>query len=349
MKNFFVFTIILFFIVILSSCIKRNFNHTFFSRSHTNMLKGFAILTVLWGHIGSAYNIPGIQWVAGIGVSLFLICSGYGLEASYSKNGLKSFWSKRFWAVIVPYWIIYLFAAGLMSDDFNFSMCLRILLFIQANWYVRYILIIYIIYWILKKAVIHFELQQSTFYLFLFSTFVVWFVVESLFFAKATAPSLLARQMFAFPLGVVIFDHYDWIKLQFNSKNIKNQFMFGLIAVISLFVLVFSQANKIESLPYILSNTLSLFTVMPLALVVIKLSCLFKPLFYNQSFNFLGSISYEVYLIQYFSRQIVNTNASSIYICFVFTLLISWIFKVAYNYFNKARIKSKNAKSNLSL
>lgn len=40
-------------------------------------------------------SVGGIQFIGGIGVALFLICSGYGLEVSYEKNGLKDFWMKR--------------------------------------------------------------------------------------------------------------------------------------------------------------------------------------------------------------------------------------------------------------
>lgn len=119
----------------------------FFSRQHTTLLKGIAILTVIWGHIGLAYHIYSIQWIAGIGVALFLICSGYGLEASFNKNGLNNFWEKRIIAVVIPYWIIYLIATLLLRSKINLQAFLSILLFVKANWYIPYILIVYVIYW----------------------------------------------------------------------------------------------------------------------------------------------------------------------------------------------------------
>ena len=64
---------------------KKNLYDSFFSRSQTGILKGVGILTVLWAHSGMNYGIGGIQWIAGIGVALFLIFSGYGLTESYKK------------------------------------------------------------------------------------------------------------------------------------------------------------------------------------------------------------------------------------------------------------------------
>lgn len=341
MRAYFLFTIFIFILAISSSLITKEKGVLLFSRAHTNLLKGFAILTVLWGHIGSAYGIGGIQWIAGIGVSLFLLCSGYGLEASFTKNGLAHFWKKRFIAVIVPYWIIYIIAAALTSDNFSFNLVIRILFFIQANWYVRYILIIYIVYWALKQMSTYLKLSKKAFSFLLLAAFLIWFVIESLLFAKADAPSLLARQMLSFPLGVIFFDYYAQIKNAFLSNTFKNNLLFFLTGLISIFALGIGEINVIHNLPYIFSNTIALFTVMPLSLVTIKFSCLFYTFFNNYLFKFLGSVSYEIYLIQYFSRNIVTMSPITLYLCFVFTLLISWLFYVSYNAITKKRSNAK--------
>ena len=53
---------------------------------YTNCIKGFSILTVIWAHTGAKLDVEAIQFIAGIGVSLFIICSGHGLELSYQKT-----------------------------------------------------------------------------------------------------------------------------------------------------------------------------------------------------------------------------------------------------------------------
>ncbi len=89
-------------------------------RSFTTVIKGFSILTVVWAHTGAKLGMGGIQFIAGIGVALFLICSGYGLEVSYHKNGLKHFWKKRFLKVCIPFWVVELMAT-IIKQNFVFS------------------------------------------------------------------------------------------------------------------------------------------------------------------------------------------------------------------------------------
>lgn len=88
----------------------------FMSYDFTNAIKGFAILTVIWAHSGARLNIGGIQFIAGIGVALFLICSGYGLEKSFNKNGIDGFFEKRLLRVCIPYWIITTLGDFIMPD-----------------------------------------------------------------------------------------------------------------------------------------------------------------------------------------------------------------------------------------
>ncbi|MBS6711888.1 MAG: acyltransferase family protein [Ruminococcus sp.] len=53
--------------------------------------------------MGQYSNVNGIEYPAGVGVSLFLILSGYGLAMSYSKNGLAHYWTKKIQRVWIPY------------------------------------------------------------------------------------------------------------------------------------------------------------------------------------------------------------------------------------------------------
>ena len=65
------------------------------SYDHTKYIKGIAIVFVLVSHIG---NYSGKTWftpLGGIGVSMFLFCSGFGLMSSYRNNQLSHFWIKK--------------------------------------------------------------------------------------------------------------------------------------------------------------------------------------------------------------------------------------------------------------
>lgn len=92
MKVFTVFTLILILFYSLGFIkYNRHDNQEWMGKDFTTAIKGFSILTVIWAHTGARFGIGGIQFIAGVGVALFLICSGYGLEVSYEKNGLKDF------------------------------------------------------------------------------------------------------------------------------------------------------------------------------------------------------------------------------------------------------------------
>lgn len=63
--------------------VNRQAKYQWMDRNFKTAIKGFAILIVVWAHSGARLGVGGIQFIAGIGVALFLICSGYGLEISY--------------------------------------------------------------------------------------------------------------------------------------------------------------------------------------------------------------------------------------------------------------------------
>lgn len=62
----------------------------------TNCIKGIAILFILVGHIAGTFHTVVFTPLPALGVSLFLMCSGYGLSQSYNSKGLNNFWGKKF-------------------------------------------------------------------------------------------------------------------------------------------------------------------------------------------------------------------------------------------------------------
>lgn len=64
----------------------------FLSLDYTTAIKGIAMLIIMLGHCSGHY-VGGrlLTPCGGIGVSLFLIASGYGLNESFLKHGLADF------------------------------------------------------------------------------------------------------------------------------------------------------------------------------------------------------------------------------------------------------------------
>lgn len=77
--------------------------------------------------------------IAGVGVALFLICSGYGLEMSYSKNGLNGLWKKRILRLCIPFWIVQIVGMAVIGK-LTLQNLGRAILFIRGNWFIRYII-----------------------------------------------------------------------------------------------------------------------------------------------------------------------------------------------------------------
>lgn len=86
-------------------------------------LKGIAILTVVFGHLGLGWIFPPYCSYINLVVPLFFFCSGYLLPFMISKKGnTLSFWSKRIWNLIIPFYTIYftaLIISALLNEDFS--------------------------------------------------------------------------------------------------------------------------------------------------------------------------------------------------------------------------------------
>lgn len=81
------------------------------SKEHFQYIKGIAILAVMIGHIG---NFSGKTWFTpfgGIGVAMFLFCSGYGVMKSFQAKGLRHFWKNKLITVYCPFVIVEIIAA----------------------------------------------------------------------------------------------------------------------------------------------------------------------------------------------------------------------------------------------
>lgn len=118
------------------------------SRTNTDIYRGWAILIVMIGHITSCWNCVVLGPLGGMGVTMFLLLSGYGLHESYKKNGLKGFWKKKLLRIALPYVlfrIIWMMVEGDMSLNRlnNIIDCAN-----SYYWYIDYLVRCYAAFWI---------------------------------------------------------------------------------------------------------------------------------------------------------------------------------------------------------
>lgn len=293
--------------------------YNYFDFDHTSILKGIAIALIIWGHVGKRIGIGSIQWIAGIGVSLFLICSGYGIEASYEKNGLSRYWIKKMWNVIIPFYAVSF--VGIFVTEKASIMGLVDILTFRTQWFINYILICYMIFWAITSVVKDNKKRVCTF----ITAFVAWFIIDSLFFVVVDAPFLRARQMPSFILGVLMA-----LKKEERKKVLKNNVAIVANIIIGVVFLGVTNLPVIKAIPIVFSNFLSLFTTVPLALFVISLTAKLDSLFSNGSLLFIGSISYELFLVHNYSSILVTNRLGSLLVFTIITIVLAWALNKMY-------------------
>ena len=87
--------------------IKSRLKSPFFTRECSTVLKGIAIMLVIFGHRGL------IDCTGSWGVLIFLVLSGYGIFKSAQGKGLAGYWRNRVIGVLVPYVLFCVFQLGL--------------------------------------------------------------------------------------------------------------------------------------------------------------------------------------------------------------------------------------------
>lgn len=307
----FIFGII--FVLGLIFSLRRTGPKPFFGKSTTEELKGFAILAIIFSHIGyflvndHRFLYPfGI--LAGVGVNLFLFLSGFGLTLSAIKNPLSifDFYKKRLSKLFLPMWIVVILLVGadliFLNRSYSVVTIVQTLLgfFPAADlfrnldsplWYFSLIFFYYLIYPLLfwKR------------YIFL-CPILLW-VAAYLVFFKMSLPinqdvlNLYRLHFIAFPLGVLFAYLYTADKLalmRFQLKKIflTNYFKYFLVTAALLifgYFSVNSGVGKARSIEQTIS-TITMFSV--IFIFVVKG-------FEVKLFNIFGKYSYAIYLIHW--------------------------------------------------
>ena len=334
--KYFLFLTALIFTCYLLGFIRRPEKYQWMDPNYTTAIKGFSILTVIWAHSGARLTVGGIQFIAGIGVALFLICSGYGLEISYEKKGLKGFWRKRLQGVCLPFWIIELIGL-LVTGNFSVKTYLLDFSFLKPatgyGWFMGYIVICYLIFYVIKKVVSDSKWQTVSF----FAVFVVWFVLESVFFARPDMPALRARQMLSFPCGMLLAINKNKIEKAVN----KGKSIFILMGgTMCLFFMAVTQLGAVKNLSYLVLNAMSLLTCLPMAIGIILFGKTCSELLENKMLASIGVISYEIYLVHAFTLNIIKPSMISIFIFLIVTCILAYILHVGMRKVKNGRFNS---------
>lgn len=272
-------------------------------RTATTKMKAMAIIMVVICHVGTTLFGRLFNPFGGIGVSTFLILSGYGLMESFKQHGLDGFWRKRLSRVLVPYLIFLLvYCAYRMVANGEFP------IFNLRYWFVEYIVIWYVLFYFIMKYC-----PKCKWILLSIAAIVIIWVM----------PCLQAQQSLCFMAGILISEKKDDVASISRKRLIQ-------IAV-SCVVISFFASLIVQWLPIyryhldptsmqpwlafkyiedddILRKSIQVISNLPAGIFVIIMMTLLDhvkiPLLEP-----IGRISYEIYLVQDpFYRQLPGGN-----------------------------------------
>lgn len=301
-------------ILALALSLRKRQDQDFFPISASQELKGFAILTIVLAHVAyalvsdSTFLHP-LSTMAGVGVNLFLILSGYGIMVSSLKKPLSigQFYKRRLLNLFVPFWIclIAFFALDYFFLHLNYGLVYMIKaffgIFTHADlyqdvnapfWYFSWIVLYYLLFPLvfIKKSP---WLSAIIIYVLTFSL-----VAFQPHFLDQVA-HLYRVHVIAFPMGMLMGwffrDSSNWLKIKdflsgTGSKKVLARV--GSCLVLLAAILYLAGHAGIGDKPIIEELISNLTCLLIIAFVLIKRIEI-------KTFYLLGIFSYEIYMFHW--------------------------------------------------
>lgn len=324
-------TIALFWLLLLC-CIAifhGNVKYAPFDLTHTLPLRGILATLVVIGHLDNVISgqtkILMPFHMATPAVAVFFFMSGYGLMLSFSKGGgryLQNFIAKASIKLLLPLLFTTCLYQGALFilGDFNIE---KILIDIASgiemplihSWYVYALFLFYLLFYIVFKYNNSSNIWPG---LKLTLLMIVYYVVTRY---VLDWPFYWWITCMAFPMGFFYSRYEDIIK-----EFLKEHYWVTLpviIALLSIKLLSGTYTPFFAELPYILLG--------PIVAVVLYRMPLPVD---NKMLNFLGSLSFEIYLTHGAFEELLRTSFNSPYI-YIFavitaTIVTSWILNNVY-------------------
>lgn len=301
----------------------------FFDIYDSTVLKGLFCIIVVLVHIPEAQQNR-IQDMMGsfayIGVTFFFMTSAYGLKwgVIHKENYLHGFWPKRLSALLLPAFLCNLLGVGV---SVAISKPVEIWSLIYINEWVGVLLLFYVVFWIIYYLPNKLKVREGYWQDVLICLIVVTCsLIDRLTSVKLTL--IWPTESLGFAYGVLLADCFELFK-KWSAKQwgLKSIFLFLMGAVTGVAYL------KLKPIDFWGDYCLKIFLGIVLLLLILQLTRKFN--IGNKMSQFLGSISYEVYLLHgtIFSAVLniglANNSGIFIWLAVVFVILaaafISWL------------------------
>lgn len=289
---------------------------SFFDINYTTISKGIAILMIMLCHCSNSWSHGRLLTpLGGIGVSIFLITSGYGLNESYKKYGLKDFWQKRLVRVYLPYFIVAVILGVFHHWDAK-DWLLNLLVIKCIYWFISYIVGCYIVFWVCSKCFPKFRIAIISF----LSTIML-----------LALPALQAEQSLGFITGILMSTYKERLMNFATSKK-------NIACIVALTLLIGLSFLAIKQLPVIRNeagiiemNVIQILIKWPMSIGILFGLMLFKPILQNPIVFLTGTISYELYIVHFPFYPFIGVNLWPALLLIVFSFITSYYFYLLNN------------------
>ena len=238
---------------------------------------------ILVGHIAGTFHTVVFTPLPAVGVSLFLMLSGYGLSESYKTKGLKNFWSKKISRVLIPYAIVITLLVLFKTYDIELiDYILEITGIKTTYWYIGYQIKWYLVFFITMMLVPNRNVW-------------VFALISVLMFL--TLGSLEIEQSPAFLIGVIASKYKDYLA-SLSRRSVCLQLV--AFAFIGTMFLAIKQLPCVrENIGTLLYSFIQMIHNIAFALCVIAIVSVIPAIRKSSFLVFCGIISYEIYLIHF--------------------------------------------------
>jgi peptidoglycan/LPS O-acetylase OafA/YrhL len=309
-----IFIILLVGLIVLTA--KKDSSPHEMNHSHTNELKGAAILMVLFSHIGyflfsdHKFLFP-LSIAGGVGVNIFLFLSGFGLTSSEAKakKSISHFYSKRLGAIFIPMWLVLIatlvFDAYLLSKTYSVTTVVQSFFGFFPNadidsainsplWYFSLILFYYLIFPLVY--------QKSRPILSAGVVLALGYLTTGLNLpVSKDVHKLYELHYLAFPLGMLFANFYknkpvaalkeNLLRLTLSPKLIS--FVSYVLILVFLFIFGYAAVHSGVGEKINIEQSISIISV-----AILVPAFLIKDV-KSDFLILLGRFSYEIYLIQW--------------------------------------------------
>lgn len=280
----------------------------FMEYSYTDALRGIGALLIVISHVSGLTGTRVATPLGGVGVALFLICSGYGMQISYDKKGLSGFWKSKIKRVALPYWIAvilyYVINMQMPTDIYKFVGCVFLIHPLPYMWYIKYLLVINVIFYLVYK------LLKPQFR----NAVMIVFCIGATTLLKN---DMYAEQSFSFLTGIMLAQNKEKILSKMNKNKC---FFIGVgCCFVGIAFLALKQLPVVRMSPYCVFNVIQLVVKLMCALgIVLSLWKLWPKK--NGGIVQIGKRSYEVYIVHTLFISLLTVYGvsfiwMSIYVC----------------------------------